>query len=174
MGRSRYKFHESHFPYFITSTIVEGYSLFADPNIADILLQSLRFLQEERGVILFAYVIMHNHLHIIAEHENLQSMKSFTARKIIDYLKESNKTRTLKKLQIYKQSFHKDSDFQVWQEGLHPKQIHNCEIMYQKIDYIHQNPVKAGFVEASLYWRYSSALNYEGKKGLIPVSVFDF
>ncbi|MEX0721539.1 MAG: hypothetical protein WD059_12785 [Balneolaceae bacterium] len=60
----------------------------------------------------------------------------------------------------------------VWQEGLHPKQIFTGEIAEQKVDYIHFNPVKAGFVNSPLHWRYSSAMNYAGGDGLIPVSIF--
>ncbi|MEX0719961.1 MAG: transposase [Balneolaceae bacterium] len=176
MGRSRYKFRENHYPYFITSSIIEGYSLFADPMIAEILLTSLDYMQQEKGVDVFAYVLMHNHIHLIAEHEelqdNLKKMKSFTARSIIDYLKKTNKKRWLNKLRIHKLSHHADNEFQVWQEGLHPKQVFNQQMMLQKIEYIHFNPVKAGFVSSPLHWRYSSVHNYEGKGGLIPVKIY--
>jgi hypothetical protein len=61
MGRSRYKFYEEHYPYFITSTLLEELPLFSKPQITQILLDQLVFLQQQRGVTLYAYVIMENH-----------------------------------------------------------------------------------------------------------------
>lgn len=67
---------------------------------------------------------------------------------------------------------HQDSEHQVWQEGLHPKQLFTPEKVEQKLDYIHFNPVKAGFVDVPNDWRYSSARNYGGQDGVIPVIRF--
>jgi len=176
MGRSRYQFHENHYPYFVTSSVVEGLPLFMDPNISEIILNALQYVQEVNEVTLYAYIIMPNHIHLVVEGEELsaklRAFKSYTARSIVNYLKANNKSRTLAQLKSGKLDNHKDSEYQLWQEGLHPKQISNPMIMRQKIEYTHYNPVKSGFVESPLYWRYSSALNYEGGVGLIPVTLF--
>lgn len=74
MGRSRYKFHENHYPYFITSTVVAGLPLFMNPSITKIVLDALCYLQNENKATLYGYVIMPNHLHLIAENKVL-SMK---------------------------------------------------------------------------------------------------
>ncbi|MEQ9309026.1 MAG: transposase, partial [Balneolaceae bacterium] len=63
--------------------------------------------------------------------------------------------------------------YQIWQEGYHPKQISSHKAMSQKLEYIHYNPVKAGFVDKAEYWRCSSARNYLGIDGVIPVTLFD-
>jgi REP element-mobilizing transposase RayT len=119
---------------------------------------------------------MPNHIHLVAKGKqltaHLRAFKSFTARSIINYLITNNKTRTLTQLKSGKLDNHKDSEFQVWQEGLHPKQISTPQIMRQKLHYIHFNPVKSGFVSSHLHWRYSSAVNYEGHSGIIPVTLF--
>ncbi|WP_103663727.1 REP-associated tyrosine transposase, partial [Gracilimonas amylolytica] len=170
-GRSRYKFHEDHYPYFITSSTVEWYPLFMDTKICEIILDALKYVQEEHDITLYGYVIMPNHIHMVVEGKalsaRLRAFKSYTARSIINYLKANKKTRTLDQLKAGKLDNHKDSEFQVWQEGFHPKQVSTQKIMRQKINYIHYNPVKSGFVSSPLYWRYSSALNYEGEEGLI-------
>ena len=57
----------------------------------------------------------------------------------------------------------------VWQEGSEPKQIQNDEMMWQKLEYMHLNPVKRGYVDEATQWRNSSARNYAGLKGLFPV-----
>ena len=67
---------------------------------------------------------------------------------------------------------HKISEYQVWEEGFHPKQITSDEMMAQKLEYIHFNPVTRGFVDKPEDWRYSSARNYLGKAGLIPITLY--
>ena len=60
----------------------------------------------------------------------------------------------------------------VWQEGLQPKLIQNDATMISKINYIHHNPVKRGYVDEAIHWRYSSARNYEGVNALLEVENF--
>lgn len=91
MGRSSYKIYDTCYPYFMTSSCIQGFPLFSDPEVARIVLESLGFLQEQRGVTLYAYVLMENHFHLIAQaddlSENMRHFKSFTAREIIDLFK---------------------------------------------------------------------------------------
>lgn len=106
MGRSRYKIFEDSRPYFLTCTIVNWLPLFINPPIVQIVLDSLTFMQQNDRLILFAYVIMENHLHLVAASENLSKeigdFKSYTARCIIDFLEEKNAKDVLKMLQYHK------------------------------------------------------------------------
>lgn len=119
---------------------------------------------------------MPNHLHLIAEHEQLPELlarfKSYTARSIIDYLKDQHNKHMLARLKFGKRNHHRDSEHQFWQEGLHPKQLFTDEMVEQKVNYIHFNPVKAGFVDTPEDWRYSSARNYAGQQGLMQMQRF--
>ncbi len=63
------------------------------------------------------------------------------------------------------------SDYQVWQEGFHPQQIVSQEMLHQKVDYLHHNPVRIGVVQRPEDWVYSSARDYAGGKGLIELDV---
>jgi putative transposase len=90
--------------------------------------------------------------------------------KIIDYLVDQKVELFLKQLRFLKKRHKADRDFQLWQEGSHPQQILSDEMMLQKLEYIHMNPVKRGFVDEAEHWRYSSARNYLGKAGLIEVA----
>jgi REP element-mobilizing transposase RayT len=177
VGRSRYKIYEEEYSYFVTSSIVEGLPLFMDPKLCSIILDSLTYAQQVNNLLLYGYVIMPNHIHLIIKGEHLskglRAFKSYTARCIVNYLEDNHKTRLLKQLRSWKLDHHKDSSYQVWQEGFHPKQISTPEMMEQKLNYIHFNPVKSGFVESPLDWRYSSASNYEGTKGLISITLYD-
>jgi putative transposase len=175
MGRGRYKIYDTSLPYFLTMTVVDWMPIFAHPDVAEIILGSLRYFQEVKHAKLYAYVLMENHLHCIVQSDNLKEVirtfKSYTARIIIDHFIEHTNTDMLKKFKQNKLSHKKESDYQVWQEGSHPEEIASDEMMQQKIEYIHNNPVRRGYIEEPSHWRYSSAQNYEGKKGLVNVEM---
>jgi len=119
------------------------------------------------------YVIMENHVHFIASGEKLSDrvaqFKSFTARQIIDLLVEKKAATMLNLLKWSKRAFKTDREYQVWHEGNHPQMILSPEMMIQKIEYIHNNPVKRGYVDDPVHWCYSSARNYAGLEGIIDV-----
>ncbi len=176
MSRSRYKFFENQIPYFMTCTIVNWLPLFSSPPIVKIIFDSLTFLQVNQRLILYAYVIMENHLHLIAAAADLSKeigdFKSYTARKIIDYLIERKAEKILEQLNALKLKHRTDRNYQFWQEGSHPEQIQDADMMVQKINYLHYNPVKKGYVDEPIHWRYSSARNYADLPGLLEVTRF--
>jgi putative transposase len=175
MARSRYRIFEgdSDVPYFLTATIVNWLPLFNAPWVVDILLNSLRFLQENGRLTLYAYVIMENHLHLIASAADLSkemgNFKSFTARQIIDTYIEQDAQHILEQLERWKRPYKHDRQHQFWQEGSHPQRIQGIAMMRQKITYIHNNPVKRGWVDEPTHWRYSSARNYADQPGLLDI-----
>ena len=174
MSRTRYRVYDEAYPHFLTCTVVDWLPIFSRPSAAEVILDSWRFLQQENRLELFAYVILENHIHFIAKGKNLPkqvaNFKSFTARKLIDLLQQTGAESLLKQL-AYRKAAHKaDRDYQLWQEGSQPKEISNDAMKVQKVDYIHFNPVKRGYVDDSVHWRYSSARNYAGMEGLIEVT----
>jgi len=173
MGRSRYKVIHEERPHFFTSTIVNWLPLFASPAIVDIIIDSWKFLQTERSIVFYAYIIMENHLHFIASGaklgDRIAQFRSFTARQIIDHLVAKKASTVLNILEWSKKDFKTDRKYQVWQEGSHPEMISSQEMMIQKIEYIHYNPVKRGYVDEPVHWRYSSARNYADLEGIIEV-----
>jgi putative transposase len=173
MARSRYQIYDKQAPHFLTCTVVDWLPIFTNPSIVDILYASWRFLQAHERLIIFAYVIMENHLHLVAASPDLAKeigdFKSFTARQIIDNLKDKNAQGLLQQLVQSKLAHKQDRDYQVWQEGSHPQIIKDDEMMWQTIGYIHNNPVKRGYVDDPIHWRYSSARNYAGLPNLLEV-----
>jgi REP element-mobilizing transposase RayT len=174
MSRTRYKIHDNSYPHFITCTVVEWLPVFTRKDSAQILLDSWKFLQTEGRIKLFAYVILENHVHFIAAGDELGKeigdFKSYTARRLIDLLRAAKATTILDQLAFRKKRHKHDREYQFWQEGSQPKQISSEAMMWQKIDYIHNNPVNRGYVDDPAHWRYSSARNYARMKGLIEVS----
>jgi len=173
MSRTRYRFIEGNDPHFLTCTVVGWIPVFKEERCADIILASLRFLQDQRHLTLYAYVLMENHLHLIASAKQLSkeigNFKSFTARKIIDLLKHEDRTVVLRSLEKHKSLHKKDRRYQLWQEGSHPQLIQGPEMMRQKVEYIHNNPVRKGLVTDPLEWQYSSARDYSGGSSAMSV-----
>ncbi|ANE55124.1 REP-associated tyrosine transposase [Methylomonas sp. DH-1] len=173
MTRSRYRVLQNPSPHFMTATINHWLPLFTRPATVNIVLDSWRFLQRDSGFQLHGYVILENHLHLIAASADLsrdmQRFKAYTAKKIIAYLQQSGSARVLELLALLKRPHKTESEFQVWEEGNHPQLIETEAVMRQKLDYIHRNPVERGYVDLPEHWRYSSARNYAGLEGLIEV-----
>ncbi len=168
--RTRYKIINESEIYFITSSITEMIPIFTSERYFKIIIVFLKYCRKEKGLKIYAYVIMDNHLHLIVSGKNLSqtlaSFKRHTAKFIIKYLKEDNLNWILNQLSFYKRKHKKKSNYQVWQEGFHPQCISTDEMLRQKIKYIHYNPVKRGYVNEMEHWRYNSAkIIIDGDKG---------
>ncbi len=175
MGRSRYTFTHVDVPHFMTCTVLHWIPVFTQPETVAILLDTLCFLTCD-GMKLYAYVILENHMHLIAQSDRIDRdmarFKSFTAKELIRYLRSHAgawERGVLEQLAFYKKAHKADRSYQFWQEGVHPEYIQNDDMMRQKVEYIHQNPVKRGYVDSPEHWRYSSARNYLGLEGLLEV-----
>jgi len=173
MGRSRYSIRETQAPHFLTCTVINWIPVFTRPQTVDIILDALQYRQQHNGWKIYGYVILENHLHLVVQADDLLAelplFKSYTARQLIDYLKECHAERVLKQMAFFRKAHKLDREYQCWEEGSHPQLIQNAEMLRQKLDYIHFNPVKRGYVDKPEHWRYSSARNYAGLEGLMPV-----
>jgi REP element-mobilizing transposase RayT len=119
MTRTRYKIFEGdHFPYFLTLTTVNWLPLFSNPSAANFVFDSLGYLQSNNQLIIYAYVLMENHLHLVASGGNLNldlsRFKSYTARKCIDLYINQNNEFILKQLAIYKQPHRSDRKYHTY------------------------------------------------------------
>jgi len=173
MGRSRYTITEPDKPHFMTCTVLEWLPVFTRPATVQIVLDCWRYQREHEDLRLYGYVILENHLHFIAQAKDLNkcvsSFKAYTARQIIDHLQAQHVERLLRHLRFFKRAHKTDREYQFWQEGVHAELVFSEAMMREKLDYIHANPVKRGYVNLAEHWRYSSAANYAGLAGLIDV-----
>jgi putative transposase len=177
MGRSRYVITEPDQPHFLTCTVMEWLPLFTRPALVDILLDCWRYQRANQGLRLYGYVVLENHLHFVAQapelNKRLSAFKSYTARRIIDHLERNGAERVLQRLRFAKRAHKVDRVYQLWQEGSHAELVCSEAVMREKLDYIHLNPVKRGYVDRAEHWSYSSARNYAGVEGLIEVDRWD-
>ena len=173
MGRSRYVITEPDKPHFLTCTVVEWLPVFTRPDAVAILLDAWSHQRAHAGLRLYGYVVLENHLHFVAQAPRLDkclaSFKSFTAARLIDLLQARGAEHLLSRLRFAKKAHKGDREHQFWQEGSHAEMVVSEPVMRQKLDYIHGNPVKRGYVDRAEHWRYSSARNYEGEAGLIEI-----
>ncbi|MEA2103830.1 MAG: transposase [Candidatus Cloacimonadota bacterium] len=166
--RSRYKFEK--IPgniYFVTFTVIGHIPIFTNSLYNNILINNFKFYQEHENLKIFYYVIMDNHLHLIVRHDHdvskvIKNYKSFTAKEMIKSLHKDKREWILYLLKYYKKQHKQNSTYQFWEEGSHPKLISDTKMLYQKIGYIHRNPVKRGLVAKPEDWYYSSAKNNAG------------
>ena len=166
--------------FFVTSTIVNRYRAFQKESGYQILIENLRFYRKKFEYKLFGYVLMPSHFHLLLQMENgrgelskfQQSFKRFTAKKIIEKFQEEDNKEAV---QVFRDAA-KDLSrrkYKIWASRFDDEVIRSEKWFSQKLDYIHQNPVKAGLVEKAEDWPYSSARNYLlGDHSLIEIEFF--
>lgn len=152
--------------YFCTDTIVSWQYVFTSVPYFNIIIDSLKYCQLEKGLRVHGYVIMPNHTHAILSARNndladvVRDYKRFTARKLLENLEQENRYQILDRFSQTAKNAGKGNDHKVWLAGSYPFPITSRSVFYQKLNYIHYNPVKKGFVDKPEYWLYSSARNY--------------
>jgi len=173
--RSRYRINEPDRPHFITATSVEWLPVFTSSSCCDLVVRALSFAREHKGLRIYGWVILDSHLHAIVAGPELAQvigdLKKFTAREVLAQLKVEGREWLLNQLAYYRAKYKTNSRYQVWQEGVHPQSIPTDDIMLQKFEYLHNNPVKRGLVTSPEHWRYSSA--HEWLAGGLPLMRVD-
>ena len=168
--------------YFVTDTVVDWVDVFTRPIYKHIVIESLQYCQEHKGLIIYAWVLMSNHLHAIvgsageAKVSDIwRDFKKFTSKEIIATIKteisESRSEWMLNRFEYSGKNDKKIKNYRFWQEGNDAQGIYLNEYFEQKLNYIHHNPVKAEIVNRPEDYRYSSAIDYAGGKGLLKVVV---
>ena len=159
--RSRYRILEPEFAHFITGTIVAWLPIFTTAARCDILVQAFEYCRQHKGLKIHAWVILDTHFHAIVAAPDLSrvlaDLKRHTAQLIIEQLKTERCDWLLHQLRDHRAGHKTESQHQVWQEGSHPQAITTDAMMLQKLEYLHNNPVKRGLVASPEHWRYSSA-----------------
>lgn len=152
---------------FVTLTVVDWIDVFTRRLYKDLIIKNLSYCQQNKGLKIYAYVIMTNHLHLVVHSDQnllsdiLRDFKTYTSKELYKMIK-ANPQESRKKwmLNIFRKKGMENSlnkNHQFWQNGNYPVALYSNRVIQQKIDYIHQNPVKAGFVDSPERYYYSSA-----------------
>lgn len=151
-------------------TIVEWIDIFSRKEQRDIIINSMRYCIKSKGLNVYAFCIMSNHIHLIVNcnepfqlKDTIRDFKKFTSKAMISEIIKGNESRRDWLLTIFEKAGSddpKNKTYKVWQNGNHAIELYSQKITWEKINYIHQNPVRAGFVVKAEDWLYSSAPNY--------------
>lgn len=177
-----YKVRDNEKPYYITITIVDWIDVFTCPIQKERLVESLNYCQKEKGLIIYAWCLMSNHLHVICKSKDeaillssiLRDFKSFTSKQIIRTIQEEPESRRgwmLERFAKACESSKKKRNYKVWQDGYHGEEIFSPEFLDQKLAYIHNNPVKNRIVEKPEDYLYSSVRSYAELDYLVEVEL---
>jgi len=177
-----YKIRDQTLPHFITATVVDWVDVFTRKTYRDTIIECLDYCIANKAMLLYGYVIMSNHIHMIVQSGDgqlsdlLRDFKKFTATKIIEKIKtepESRREWILERFKVATESHIRNKNHQFWKYGNHPEEIYTNKFMWSKLDYIHLNPVRAGIVEKASQYIYSSASNYVLDTGLLKIQKAD-
>jgi len=178
-----YKFRDQSKIYFVSFATILWIDLFTRTEYCDVIVDSLKYCQKEKGLIINAWIIMPSHLHLIigteekAMQDILRDFKSFTSRvlkeKIRNNPQESRKKWLLNAFTKAGENNPNNNKWQLWQQNNHPIELWDNKIIEQKLDYLHNNPVKERYVEEPEHWIWSSAKDYAGIKGAIEVVIIE-
>jgi putative transposase len=167
--------------YFVTFATVEWVDVFTRVVYRDIVADSLRYCQQEKGLELYAWCIMSNHVHLIASSnlptqtlsDILRDFKKYTSKKIIEAIQTEPESRRDWMLWLFKSAGEdnkRNKTYQFWRQDNHAELLYGYEFSKQKLAYLHQNPVTAQIVENAEDYLYSSARNYAGRRGLLEIT----
>jgi REP element-mobilizing transposase RayT len=179
-----YQIKDQSAAYFLTLRVVFWIDLFTRQSCRDIIIDSLKFCQSEKGLEIFAWVIMSNHIHILVRSSNdqlsntIRDFKKFTSKKLIEHIIENpQESRKEWMLRLFKHAAgkqNKSGEYQLWTHSNHAIEVASNAFVESKVEYIHNNPVKAGIVSTPEDYLYSSAPFYAYGDGLIEVSTITF
>ncbi|WP_419698377.1 REP-associated tyrosine transposase [Mucilaginibacter sp. NFX135] len=169
--------------YFVTFTIVDWVDIFTRPAYKQLIIESLNYCQQHKGLEVYGYCLMTNHLHLLISAKHLATLpdiirdfKKHTSKEIIKLIQnepESRQDWILYRFQYHAKYSNRVRNYKVWQDGYHGIACDNTNMLSQKLDYIHNNPVKTGIVTIPEHYLYSSAANYAGEDGLMEVILLD-
>ena len=180
-----YKFHNPEGLYFVSFSVVNWLDVFTRNRYKDILVDSLAYCQNHKGMEIIAWCIMTNHVHLIFRVVDggkpqlvLGDFKRYTSKAIVRSIKEnSQESRREFLLDQFKKAGENSSNvkqYQFWRHDNKPIELWSNKVIKEKINYIHNNPVEAGLVFRPEEYVYSSAIDYSGEQGLLEnVVVFE-
>lgn len=157
--------------------------LFIRPEYSEITIESLKHCQAMKGLEIYAWCIMPSHIHLIIGtvdkpmQDILRDFKSYTSRKLREEISNHPSESRREWIQWMMEKAGKrnsnNNDWQLWQQHNQPIELNDNKMLDQRLNYLHMNPVISGFVNEPEHWKYSSAIDYSGGKGLLDVIIIE-
>lgn len=174
MTSHRQKEMKSAHPCLITCTVLGGTPVFSRPEPAQKIIDLWRELQEQGRMVFFSYVLIEDHLSAVVSAGELAKefalFRTTAAQQVLELLQSQGLSDMLRRLRRFQDQAAADPAARLWQPAEPPAPVYNAEALRAKVDFIHSQPVKRGYVTDATLYRYSSARNYVGQPGLLPVN----
>lgn len=166
---------------FITLQTVDSVDIFVRPVYKQVIVHTLNHFIESKGLIVYAWCLMTHHLHLLVagDCKSLEELKSeykrFTTKKILEAIEtepEGRKDWMLRRFECQGSILGFMKKHQIWQETIKPSyiDIDKDDLLLEKFDFIHQNPVRDRIVDTPAEYLYSSARDYTSSTGLVNIT----
>jgi putative transposase len=176
----KYKVGEDAIAHFVTFSVIGWIDVFSREQYKEIVIESLKRCQDKKGLALHAWIIMTNHVHLIISSntnklENIvRDLKKYTSKQIIKAIQENNReSRKEWMLSIFSYAGKGNSnnkEYQFWKQDYHPIELNTSEKIQQRLNYLHENPVRSGLVWEPCHYKYSSAIDYyTNERGVLKI-----
>lgn len=177
---SKYKVGEDTIAHFVTFTVVGWIDVFSREIYKEIFIKSLQYCQENKGLQLHAWIIMTNHVHlIISSNSNkleylVRDIKKYCSKQIVAAIQEntteSRKEWMLNLFNYAGKNNNNNTNFQFWKQDYHPIELNSPTKTKERLNYLHENPVRSGLVWEPWHYKYSSAIDYyTNEQGLLKI-----
>jgi len=169
--------------HFLTFTVVDWVDIFSRRSHRDIIIDSLNHCVQKKAARIYGFVIMTNHMHIILQSatgnlsgliRDFKKWTSVTLLSAVQHEPESRREWMLHRFAWNAARHATNTNYQVWTHENHPMEIWSHKFFLQKLNYIHQNPVRAGWVGQEEDYVYSSAGHFYGRPCLVPITPWPF
>ena len=178
---TKYKATEISQAYFITITTIGWIDVFTRLPQKHLIIDALKYCQKNKGLVVFAYFLMHSHLHLFCRadgdltlSEIMRDFKKYTSKKIIQTIQDEPESRREWLLEYFSKAcehLSRPQQYKVWQDGYHAEEIFSNHWIKEKIKYIHENPVKEKIATEAENYYFSSARNYADLDSALDVEV---
>ena len=181
MPADNYFIEDQNAIYFLTFTVTDWIDVFTRKEFKISITDSLNYCIKNKGLIIYSWCLMSNHLHLVCQAKEgfrisdiIRDFKKFTAKEILKMIEEEPESR--REWMLYRFEFAGKFDnrikkYKFWQETNHAVLLDSNEMIEQRINYIHENPVRALIVANAHEYLFSSAVDYAGERGYVDVQI---
>jgi len=181
MPADNYYIDDQNANYFVTFTVVNWIDIFTRKEYKIEIVNALNYCIKNKGLIVYAWCLMSNHLHLVCSAREgfrisdiIRDFKKFTSKTIVKLLQqipESRRDWLLNQFEFAGKFDNRIKKYKFWQETNHAVLLDTNEKIDQRINYIHENPVRALIVAHPHEYIFSSAVDYAGEKGMVEIQM---
>lgn len=163
--------------YYLTLTVVNWVDVFTRKNHKQVIVDSLKYCIQNKGLNVYAWCLMSNHLHLVVNCDEpfqlkdvIRDFKRHVVKQVIFQIINEPESRREWLLREFKQEGKKsirNNEYKFWKVGSHAIELYSEYFVWEKLNYIHNNPVTENYVRKPQDWIYSSASNYWNGKGIL-------